>query len=94
MFRYDQLVKPKAASIILSFAIAISSFVIQMYSLWGGYILALVFLLNMILASLLDSFWPTRGKKENPIVFGLFWGLILGLLVPFLTLKYLSELFI
>ena len=92
MFQGDQLVKPQKQSIIAAAVIALLAFVIQHYSAWGGYLLAMTFLLNMIVASLFFSFWPTRKKKENMIVFGLFWGLLVGLLLPFGILELISNL--
>ena len=53
-----------------------------------GYYLALLAMLSIVAASFTDSFWPSKQKPENPLVFGLFWGLMLGLLLPFVLSKY------
>lgn len=53
-----------------------------------GYFLALLTMIAIVVASLTDSFWPSKETPENPIVFGLFWGLMLGLLLPYVLIKY------
>ena len=53
-----------------------------------GYLSGLTGLLAIIFASISDSFWPTRNKPENSIVFSLFWGVMLGGVVPMIVLTF------
>ena len=82
MFRGGELAKPSRQSI--SFTVIVAALVF-----WGsvqspilGYVAGLIGLLSIIFASFLDSFWPTANKPENPFVFSLFWGVMLGGVAP------------
>ena len=89
MFTNQKLQKPKKQSLIFVLLVAIAAYYIQQVSAFGGYLLALLTLLMIIIASWTNSYWPTKQKPENPIVFPTFWGLILGLILPFIISEYL-----
>ena len=91
MFRDSTLIKPKTQSIVLTIMIAIAVFWGADFSPIVGYFLGVGCLVLMIVASLIQSFSPTRGKTENTIVFSLFWGIILGAIVPLLLNIFLEE---
>ena len=84
------MIKPKNISILLTLVVALFAFVSSRASTLLGYFLALLTLLAIIVAMHTDSIWPTIKKVENPYVFSLFWGLIIGLLIPFLLETYLD----
>jgi len=89
VFKGDGLVRPKNMSFLLTLIVAIVAYFGSQLSSYIGYVLAIMAMLVIGFAS--DSVWPTGNKKENPIVFSLFWGLIVGLLVPFLLARYWGE---
>ncbi len=88
MLKSQRVKKPQKASIILSVVIALLAYFGSQTSPFIGYLLAISFLLALIAASLLNSFWPTKGKKENSFIFSLFWGLLIGVLLPFILTTY------
>lgn len=90
MFRGQELARPKNKSILFSVIVAV-------VVLWGssvspvvGYLSGLIGLLAIIFASISDSFWPTKNKPENTIVFSLFWGVMLGGIVPMIVSIFLE----
>lgn len=87
----DTLVWPKRISILLSVIFSLVFFFLSQISPIFGYLLALLTLIMMIIASLVSSYWPTENKKENLFVFSVLWGLILGVVVPFLIGKFLDD---
>lgn len=91
MFRGQALIKPKTKSIIFALIVAFIVFWGSQASALFGYAAGLVGLLVIIVASFMDSFWPTRGKSENPVVFSLFWGIIVGGVFPFLLHTLLDD---
>lgn len=86
MFR--KLTKPKKTSVLFTLLIAIAVFLGSQAFPVFGYYAALLTLVLLILASITNSYWPSREKAENPLVFSLFWGLVIGGLVPFLAVTY------
>lgn len=91
MFRDNALIKPKKQSLSLTLVIALLVFSGSHVSVLVGYFSGVICLFVMILASLKNSFWPTRGKSENTIIFSLFWGIVLGALVPHVLEILISE---
>ncbi len=79
---------PNNNSLILALLVAVTAYYVQHVSAFGGYLLALLTLLMIIIASLTNSFWPTKQKSEKPMIFALFWGLMLGLILPFVITEY------
>lgn len=89
MFRNDTLIKPKNTSFFFAFVVALAAFFGAHESPLIGYFLALLTMLLIGFAS--DSIWPTITKTENSIVFSVFWGLIVGLFIPYLIKKISNE---
>lgn len=81
---------PRSASWAWTAVVAVIAFFVQRHSAFGGYLLSLLTLLSIVIASWTDSFWPSRSKREKVPAFALFWGLLLGLLVPYAWTKYLG----
>ena len=85
MFSHEKLQKPKTTSLILTLIVAAAAFYIQQISAVGGYLLALLALVLIFVVSVLDvPWWPNKKTPENPIIFSLLWGLMIGILLPFL----------
>jgi hypothetical protein len=38
----------------------------------------------------MESIWPTQSRKESPLAFSLFWGLMIGAVVPFLVTTFVE----
>lgn len=55
-----------------------------------GYVAALLALVMIIVAVHLQGIWPTKARKENPLVFSLFWGLMIGIIAPFILTTFWS----
>ena len=90
MFRNQRLIKPKSISLLLTLIIAFIAFASSQSSAFIGYLIALLALLTIIIAMHTKSIWPTKTQVENPFIFSLFWGLMVGLLLPFLIATYLD----
>ena len=90
MFREQKYTKPQLKSVIATLAVAGLAFFASQISPMVGYFLALLTLVSIIIASFTNSFLPTQAKKENILIFSLFWGLMLGLIVPILISTYLE----
>ncbi len=89
MFRNDALVRPQLKSVLFTLIVAAIAYLASLYSPAIGYWLAILTLLAIGFIS--NSIWPTKGKRENPYLFSLFWGLIIGMLLPFLITKVANE---
>lgn len=76
------MAKPNRQSITFTVIVAALVFWGSVQSPILGYAAGLIGLLSLIFASLLDSFWPTANKPENPFVFSIFWGVMLGGAAP------------
>jgi hypothetical protein len=83
--------KPKKASVIATLVVAILSFTGQQLSPVIGFCLAMLVLLMLFGCAFGMEVWPKIGQKENRLVFSLFWGLIIGLLIPFAVQVFLEE---
>lgn len=91
MWSGDKLTKPKNSSLLLSVVIAIIVFFFSQMSPIMGYFSGLLTLIMMIVASLMNSYWPTESKEENVFVFSIFWGLFLGAVLPFLISIFIDK---
>ena len=90
MFRDQKLVKPQTSSIVGALLLAPLLYLGGHSSPYIGYLLAVGTLIIITVAVLMTSVWPTRAKPENRVVFALFWGAILGLILPLLVMKFLE----
>ena len=84
------LAKPKTNSLLGALTVTVLVFLGSQASFVVGYILALSTLFMIVVAMYMESIWPTRSKNENSLVFSLFWGLLIGLILPFLITTYLE----
>jgi drug/metabolite transporter (DMT)-like permease len=91
MFRSNALARPGKVSLWLTLTVAIFTFYGSQASASLGYLCALLCLVAMIFASSLNSFWPTGRKAENPLVFAMFWGSLIGVVFPFLLQTFFDK---
>jgi uncharacterized membrane protein len=90
MYRNQSPAMPKKKSLLGALAITVVAFLGSQASAFVGYLVALVALVIMVVALSMTSIWPTRVKQENSIVFSLFWGTMIGGILPFLITVYLE----
>lgn len=90
MFKGQKLTKPKNLSIFFTVIVTLAVFMGSLASPVVGYLSGLIGLLAIIFASILDSFWPTINKPENSVVFSLFWGVMLGGVIPMILSIFLE----
>ncbi|CAH0991740.1 hypothetical protein SIN8267_01854 [Sinobacterium norvegicum] len=92
MFRNEKMVVPGGLHIALTIIVAVLSFAANNYSPAAGYVLGLVALV-LIGSQFWFSFriWPTYGHSANPCIFGLYWGLMSGLILPFIFSILINE---
>ena len=90
MFSGQRVAKPQAKSLIGTLAVMVLSMTGSWVSPMLGYVFALSALVMIIVVMLTNSIWPTQSKKENSLVFSLFWGLMIGVIVPHLVITYLE----
>lgn len=90
MFRGRGLVILQTQSLLGALAFAVSVFCASQTSAIVGYLVALSALLMIVIGMYTESIWPTSAKRENPLVFSMFWGLMIGALLPFLVGVYLN----
>ena len=92
MFRNEKMIVPGKLHIALTIVVAVISFAANHYSPAAGFVLALV---AMVLIGLQFCFsfriWPTYGHSANPYVFGFYWGLMSGLILPFILSIAINE---
>jgi Mg/Co/Ni transporter MgtE len=86
----SNVAKPKSKSLFGALAVTVLVIFGSQTSAMLGYVLALSALIMIIVAMYMESIWPTRAKEENPLVFSLFWGLIIGVIVPYLVTTFLE----
>lgn len=90
MFRGQSLAKPQAKSVLGAlFVAALAMFGSQATPLLG-YVFALLAMVMIIVVSLMDSAWPRQSRKENSLVFSLFWGLMIGIVLPGLVSTFME----
>ncbi|PLY16900.1 MAG: hypothetical protein C0631_02000 [Sedimenticola sp.] len=90
MFRGQRLARPQINSLVGTLAVIVLVFLGSQASAVIGYVFALSALVMIIVAMHMESIWPTQSRKENSLVFSLFWGLIIGTLVPFILTTFLE----
>ena len=90
MFRGDRYTKPKASSFIGALLVAVLAAGGAYLSSVIGYFIALLTMLMIIVASYTDSIWPKERKRENTIIFALFWGCMVGVVLPLLGTVFLE----
>jgi len=90
MFRGQRLAKPQRKSLFGALTVTIVVIFGSQTSAVIGYFLALSALIMIIVAMHMESIWPTQARKENSLVFSLFWGLMIGAIVPFLVTTFLE----
>jgi uncharacterized membrane protein len=90
MFRDQQLTRPQNKSLLLTMIITALMYFGSSHSPFTGYFTALLVLIAIILASIFNSFWPTKAKAENSFIFSLFWGGIIGVVLPLLFKKFME----
>lgn len=91
MFTNTRFAYPQKRSLLGTLVAATVAFIGVQSSAFVGFLAAIFTLLMIIVASFMEgSIWPTKRKKENWIIFSLFWGLMIGVLLPFLVKKYLG----
>ena len=91
MFRGRGLAKPQSASVLGALVTAVVVHFSSQASPVLGYITSLMALILIVVAMNTGSIWPTQARKENVVIFSLFWGLMLGALLPFVIATYLEE---
>lgn len=75
--------------LLLTLVFAIVSYFIQLHYPLVAFCL-LILLILMIGATEFSNFAsPSKTKSEWPILFALFWGMLIGLLLPFVIEEYL-----
>lgn len=82
MFRSQGLARPQTKSLIGVLVVAVLALVGSQATPMLGYVFALSTLIMIIVAMLMNSVWPTQSRKENSLVFSLFWGLMIGIVLP------------
>lgn len=81
---------PQVRSLLGALALTVLVMVGSQASAVIGYVLALSALVMIIVAMHMESIWPTQSRKENSLVFSLFWGLMIGAIVPFVVTTFLE----
>jgi len=92
MFRDEKLILPTIKDLAPTLFVALGAFVANNYSPLLGYLLALLTII-LIASQFLFSIriWPTVAHNVNPWFFMFYWGLIMGLVIPFLVLLVATE---
>jgi drug/metabolite transporter (DMT)-like permease len=90
MFRGQGLAKPQIKSLVGALGVIFLVMLGSQTSAVIGYVLALSALVMIIVAMHMESIWPKQSRKENSLVFSLFWGLMIGAVVPFLVTTFLE----
>lgn len=90
MFRGQGLGKPQGKSLLGALIVTVLVMLGSLTSPVFGYFFALSALVMIIVAMHMGSIWPTQSRKENSLVFSLFWGLMIGALVPFFVTTFLD----
>ena len=89
-FRCQGFAKPQSKSLFGTLVVTVLVILGSQTSAVMGYVLALSALLMIIVAMHIESIWPAKARKENSLVFSLFWGLMIGGIVPFIVTTFLE----
>lgn len=90
MYRGQGLAKPQTKSLVGALAVVVLVMTGSKTSPVLGYFLALSALIMIIVAMYMESIWPTQSRKENSLVFSLFWGLMIGCILPFIVTTFME----
>jgi hypothetical protein len=90
MYRGQGLAKPQNKSLVGALAVVVLVMTGSKTSPVLGYFLALSALIMIIVAMYMESIWPTQSRKENSLVFSLFWGLMIGCILPFIVTTFME----
>tara|TARA_R100000005_G_scaffold68544_1_gene36446 strand:+ start:10174 stop:10482 length:309 start_codon:yes stop_codon:yes gene_type:complete len=90
MFRGQGLAWPRFSSLLGALVLAVVLAIGSHLSPVLGYLFALLALVMIIVALHMESVWPTQSRQEHGVVFALFWGTMLGVVVPFLVAAFLE----
>lgn len=90
MFRGHGLARPQVKSLLGVLIVVVLVILGSSASPVIGYFVGLSALVMIIVALQLESIWPTQSRKENSLVFSLFWGLMIGAIVPFIVNTFLD----
>lgn len=94
MFSLHNVVKPQVRSLIGACIVAVSTMAGSWATPLLGYVFAMMALVMIIVVSLFSPAWPSQSKKENVLVFSLFWGLMMGVIAPYLISTFLEGGFV
>ena len=84
--------RPRTVSLVLAAAVAAVVHFAHPASPHLGYVLAMsTMVLIGVQAFDILPVWPNRKRPEHPAAFGVFWGLVFGLIVPRLVVRYMEE---
>ena len=90
MYRGQGLAKPQTKSLVGALAVVALVMIGSKASPRLGYVFAVSALVMIIVAMHTESVWPTQSRKENSLVFSLFWGLMIGSILPFIVTAFLE----
>ena len=84
--------RPHSRSVVLAGALACVFHFVASASPYVGYGMAISIIIMLGVQALVDlPIWPNQKRPEHPTIFGVYWGLILGLIVPLLLARYMEE---
>jgi hypothetical protein len=87
-YRGRGIAMPQHKSLWGALSVTVLAMVGSHISAMIGYVLALLTLVMIIVATHVQSIWPTNARKENPLVFSVFWGLMIGTIAPFILTTF------
>lgn len=90
MYRGQGIGMPQVKSLVGALATGFLVMLGSQTSPLLGYVFALSALVMIIVALHTESIWPTQSRKENPLIFSLFWGLMIGAIGPFIVTTFLD----
>ncbi len=90
MKKLGSLSLPQRSSMIMALIVAIAVYFGSKILPYVGYSSAIVFMLLIILGSLFDklAWWPKGNEPENGYFFAAFWGIGIGVILPFVLSEY------
>ena len=92
MFRNDTLKRPKNISVLLTVIMSLFVYVGSEWNAYIGYSLAILTMIMIGMQCFLSfTVWPTLAKAENPFLFSVYWGLIVGLVIPYLVTRVIED---